>query len=162
MHDPEFLNLNTHFFLPILRLYGLKWTFKLADGGGGGVGKARGGVHRTTWLRTGATGMPFPPLPFSLPLSFPISLLSSPLSPFPFSLFPLPLSPSFSLFPLFSLIFLSFLLPSLSLVSFLPPILSPCPFPPLLPFLRYFGHQGALYYVFLASDPLKTSREYAV
>ena len=25
-----------------------------------------------------------------------------------------------------------------------------------------FGHQGALYYVFLASDPLKTSREYAV
>ena len=29
-------------------------------------------------------------------------------------------------------------------------------------FLRSFGHQGALYYVFLASDPLKTSREYAV
>ena len=28
--------------------------------------------------------------------------------------------------------------------------------------LRSFGHQGALYYVFLASDPLKTSREYAV
>ena len=32
---------------------------------------------------------------------------------------------------------------------------------PLVP-LRSFGHQGALYYVFLASDPLKTSREYAV
>ena len=29
-------------------------------------------------------------------------------------------------------------------------------------YLRSFGHQGALYYVFLASDPLKTSREYAV
>ena len=29
-------------------------------------------------------------------------------------------------------------------------------------FLRSFGHQGALYYVFLASDPLKTSCEYAV
>ena len=28
--------------------------------------------------------------------------------------------------------------------------------------LRSFGHQGALYYVFLASDSLKTSREYAV
>ena len=28
--------------------------------------------------------------------------------------------------------------------------------------LRSFGHQGALYYVFLTSDPLKTSREYAV
>ena len=28
--------------------------------------------------------------------------------------------------------------------------------------LRSFGHQGALYYVFLASDPLKTSREFAV
>ena len=28
--------------------------------------------------------------------------------------------------------------------------------------LRSFGHQGALYYIFLASDPLKTSREYAV
>ena len=28
--------------------------------------------------------------------------------------------------------------------------------------LRSFGHQGALYYVFLASDPLKTLREYAV
>ena len=31
-----------------------------------------------------------------------------------------------------------------------------------MPCLRSFGHQGALYYVFLASDPLKTSREYAV
>ena len=29
-------------------------------------------------------------------------------------------------------------------------------------YLRSFGHQGALYYFFLASDPLKTSREYAV
>ena len=28
--------------------------------------------------------------------------------------------------------------------------------------LRSFGHQGALYYVFPASDPLKTSREYVV
>ena len=28
--------------------------------------------------------------------------------------------------------------------------------------LRSFGHQGALFYVFLASDPLKMSREYAV
>ena len=28
--------------------------------------------------------------------------------------------------------------------------------------LRSFGHQGALYYVFLTSDPLKTSCEYAV
>ena len=28
--------------------------------------------------------------------------------------------------------------------------------------LRSFGHQGALYYVFHASDSLKTSREYAV
>ena len=28
--------------------------------------------------------------------------------------------------------------------------------------LRSFGHQGALYYAFLASDSLKTSREYAV
>ena len=28
--------------------------------------------------------------------------------------------------------------------------------------LKSFGHHGALYYVFLASDPLKTSREYAV
>ena len=28
--------------------------------------------------------------------------------------------------------------------------------------LRSFGHQGALYYVFLASDPLKTLREYTV
>ena len=28
--------------------------------------------------------------------------------------------------------------------------------------LRSFGHQGALYYAFLPSDPLKTSREYAV
>ena len=28
--------------------------------------------------------------------------------------------------------------------------------------LRSFGYQGALYYVFLASNPLKTSREYAV
>ena len=28
--------------------------------------------------------------------------------------------------------------------------------------LRSFGHQGALYYVFLTSDPLKTLREYAV
>ena len=28
--------------------------------------------------------------------------------------------------------------------------------------LRSFGHQGALYYVFLVSDPLKMSREYAV
>ena len=27
---------------------------------------------------------------------------------------------------------------------------------------EYACHQGALYYVFLASDPLKTSREYAV
>ena len=32
----------------------------------------------------------------------------------------------------------------------------------LLSGLRSFGHQGALYYVFLAFDPLKTSREYAV
>ena len=30
------------------------------------------------------------------------------------------------------------------------------------PLLRSFGHQGALYYVFPTSDPLKTSREYAV
>ena len=28
--------------------------------------------------------------------------------------------------------------------------------------LRSFGHQGTLYFVFLDSDPLKTSREYAV
>ena len=28
--------------------------------------------------------------------------------------------------------------------------------------LRSFGHQGALYHVFLASDSLKTSREYVV
>ena len=31
-----------------------------------------------------------------------------------------------------------------------------------IPSLRSFGHQGALYYVFLASDPLKTLRKYAV
>ena len=36
------------------------------------------------------------------------------------------------------------------------------PSPRVGPVLRSFGHQGALYYVFLASDPLKTSREYAV
>ena len=28
--------------------------------------------------------------------------------------------------------------------------------------LRSFGHQGALFYVFLASGPLKTLHEYAV